>query len=716
MDGTVVIGTSINTKDFDAQIKYLERKLNDLESDFNDTDLGPKKGTYEYDKLNREIEITRNQLKGLYKQQEKYNQSIKETEMAGFNKIKDSVDSVGNSIENVTKKVTRWALAVFGVRTAYSAIRRVVNLVSSENEEVSNKIQQMRTVLANALLPIAQQVLNFIAKIMVYINYIFKVLTGKNLFDFASATKGASDSLSNGAKSSGAIANNLKEARKQLAGFDEMNVLSDNVASSGGGGGVGGIDASTFPNIFDSLKNVKIPKWLETLGDILKTLKQYWKELIIVVGSFALALAAIKIANFISQLLQFEGMTTRVKTALGLMVGGIVLLVSSIANLVLNWDNMTKKEKVITVMLAAVGAAFVALGYAIAAGISAATLGIGALIAGIVSLVTAIGTMVYSHDKEVKAARDEEEQTKLLAQAKRDAKLAYDDLINAVDRQTEAQKQLQEVEAKSGLIGKELYEQVENGTLTYQEMNETQREVYKAYKRLVEVNEAVTNAEKKKREEDSLAVKGEFDKKIYGDKNGVYCESYKDMKKEIVNAWKDGKLETKHATDSISLMMGTMGNKARETFAQDLPSDIKAGLNPGQYRTTFEKFKDVWDNWLSGLKRKIQVDFTVSTGTSGGGSRGFAKGGIIHHSLPKLAPGGIINQPGRGVPLGSAIGGERGAEGVIPLTDSQQMALLGEAIGRYITVNANIINTMNGRIISRELQKVQNESDFAYNR
>lgn len=84
--------------------------------------------------------------------------------------------------------------------------------------------------------------------------------------------------------------------------------------------------------------------------------------------------------------------------------------------------------------------------------------------------------------------------------------------------------------------------------------------------------------------------------------------------------------------------------------------------------------------------------------------------------LPRLAKGGIINQPGRGIPVGSAIGGERGQEGVIPLTDSQQMALLGEAIGRYITVNANITNTMNGRVISRELQKVQNDSNFAFNR
>ena len=95
---------------------------------------------------------------------------------------------------------------------------------------------------------------------------------------------------------------------------------------------------------------------------------------------------------------------------------------------------------------------------------------------------------------------------------------------------------------------------------------------------------------------------------------------------------------------------------------------------------------------------------------------GIELGKLSTFSLPRLAKGGIINMPGRGVNYGVANMGEHGAEGVIPLTDSQQMALLGEAIGRYITVNANITNTMNGRVISRELQRVQNDSDFAYNR
>lgn len=54
-------------------------------------------------------------------------------------------------------------------------------------------------------------------------------------------------------------------------------------------------------------------------------------------------------------------------------------------------------------------------------------------------------------------------------------------------------------------------------------------------------------------------------------------------------------------------------------------------------------------------------------------------------------------------------------EGIIPLTDSQAMATLGAEIGKHITINANIVNSMNGRVISKVLQQVQSQDDFAYN-
>lgn len=84
-------------------------------------------------------------------------------------------------------------------------------------------------------------------------------------------------------------------------------------------------------------------------------------------------------------------------------------------------------------------------------------------------------------------------------------------------------------------------------------------------------------------------------------------------------------------------------------------------------------------------------------------------------SLPRLARGGIVNNPGPGVMMGSYIAGEKGPEAVIPLND-ETLDKLGEAFARHTIINANIINSMNGKVISRELQRIQNENDFAYNR
>ena len=122
----------------------------------------------------------------------------------------------------------------------------------------------------------------------------------------------------------------------------------------------------------------------------------------------------------------------------------------------------------------------------------------------------------------------------------------------------------------------------------------------------------------------------------------------------------------------------------------------------------WNSFKNAWNNFINGLKKEVKITYSAEGGGtgaygSGDGGGGFrAKGGIYY---PKLAVGGIINMPGRGVPYHGATIGERGAEAVVPLTDSQQMALIGEAIGKYITINAKIVNSMNGRILNSELQK-----------
>jgi len=90
---------------------------------------------------------------------------------------------------------------------------------------------------------------------------------------------------------------------------------------------------------------------------------------------------------------------------------------------------------------------------------------------------------------------------------------------------------------------------------------------------------------------------------------------------------------------------------------------------------------------------------------------------IPRFSASYYAKGGIINMPNKGVPVGlNAYAGESGREGIIPLTDTQQMELLGAEIGRHVVLNAVINNTMDGRLISRQVEQVRMQQAFQSNR
>ena len=96
---------------------------------------------------------------------------------------------------------------------------------------------------------------------------------------------------------------------------------------------------------------------------------------------------------------------------------------------------------------------------------------------------------------------------------------------------------------------------------------------------------------------------------------------------------------------------------------------------------------------------------------------GINLGTLSTFNLPRLAKGTILNAPGRGVPVagGTALAGEAGREAYLPLSDTQLLEELGSTIGKYITINANIPVSMNGRVISRQLQQIRNDREFAYN-
>ena len=77
--------------------------------------------------------------------------------------------------------------------------------------------------------------------------------------------------------------------------------------------------------------------------------------------------------------------------------------------------------------------------------------------------------------------------------------------------------------------------------------------------------------------------------------------------------------------------------------------------------------------------------------------------------IPKLAVGGIVNRPGRGVP---AIIGEAGAEAVLPLENNTEwMDILAEKIGGNVTIPIY----MDGKKIATYVVDIQKKKAFAMN-
>lgn len=280
MDGWVSIGTKLDTKNFDAQIEQVQKKLDDVESTLEIGQSGVFKLTEsEMVDLNAEAEKLRNRLKGLKEQQDKLGRS-------NLVSIKKIMEDIGNSTGKVIKQVGRWTLAIFGVRAVYSFVRNSINTIANDNEQLKTDIDYMRDALAYSIEPIITKIVELAKQLMFYGAYLLKSWTGKNIFENANKSlKGANKQA--------------KDLKKTMAGFDEMNVLSDN--SSGGGG----VATPSFD--LSSIEEMEEPKWLIMIRDIGQWIIDNWQQVV-----FGLLLTKLFIdlltGNWIGVVISFIGL------------------------------------------------------------------------------------------------------------------------------------------------------------------------------------------------------------------------------------------------------------------------------------------------------------------------------------------------------------------------------------------------------------------------
>lgn len=145
----------------------------------------------------------------------------------------------------------KFALSLLGARGVWALLRKAVSAYMAENQQLSNTLSACWSGIGNLLGPIITRIINLVAQAVAYITTFLKLFGV-----FGKSTTKAINSAG------GAASKATDKLKRQLAAFDELNILSDN--SSDGGGGGGGGDAA------GSLPDVELPDWAKLMADQIK--------------------------------------------------------------------------------------------------------------------------------------------------------------------------------------------------------------------------------------------------------------------------------------------------------------------------------------------------------------------------------------------------------------------------------------------------------------
>lgn len=710
-DGSIVIGTEIKTDKFDKQASELDNKIKkeeqkkiiieakmqlqeqDLEEAIRKTDelaeayqnlkslkekatagnmtpenfetmqsLQNQYGTLEkidglfqkslskQDALQLKVQETKNKYEAINNEISQYKQKLEsiniQKQKADVESLKGSIDKVGNSFSGTVKKAGRLALAIFGIRSAYMMLQRASSELSSYDEQYATNLEYIRFILTQAVAPILRYIVNLAMQLLAYINAIAQAWFGVNLF-----ANGSVEAFQKMKKGAGGVSKAVKEIKKQLLGFDEVNMLTDqsDTGTSAGAGGVG-----AMPEIDLSAWQGKIPDWLQWIID-------HKDEILAILTGIATALLLIKF-----------GMSGIKALGFGLIVAGIVLSIQSLLSYLKdpNWENFGK----------------------IIQGVGLTIIGLGAVIGSLP--VAVIGAAILIHGTIMKNWNK-----------------IKDTLTRGVDWFHSKTEELQGwldtkldwLPEKFGSVGQVIKETIK---ITVKTITTFIEELFRT---LIDIFDRIYTGIRQVVDGIIKIFKGDFKggieevgKGILRIFTGIWEGTYAGFVTvwhTILSLFKDGGQIFNGFKDGIIGVLKTLLNILISGVNWAIAKPLNA-LN-----STLNRIKD------------IRIDFG-KLGSFTPFSGFYSYNPIPVPQIPKLKTGAIINMPNKGTLIGggSALGGEAGKEGVIPLTDQQAMSELGREIGKNVLINLTNIMQMNGRVIGREMKQITNTQDFAYNR
>lgn len=283
-----------------------------------------------------------------------------------------------------------------------------------------------------------------------------------------------------------------------------------------------------------------------------------------------------------------------------LLIGSTIFGSKATKDLTYYWNQMSTGEKVLGGLKVAAGLAGSALG---GAGLGAVigSLGgpIGTLGGAIIGLATGglvdLVTWAFTSSAGILDLADAQEQ----------AKVASDNLNNAMYNAAQAGmqyqnslSQLEQLEQQTGLSGAELAKQVEDGTLSVENMTSAQLQVFSAYMNTKMAMEQLKEMQEELKKASEEKVKADIEERLsLAETSG----SYDEFKQSVINAMNSGKISTEEARDYFERAMADMSDDSRQTFMEDIPENVKEGLDPNKHSSAVRKFS----NWISDWWTKL---------------------------------------------------------------------------------------------------------------
>ena len=274
-----------------------------------------------------------------------------------FAGVEKSTNAVGKRITGLVKRVLVFSL----ITKALNMARQHFTQILKQNSQFTAQVAKLKGAMASAFQPLVSVAVPALTKLIKLLTAVFAIigrvvsgLFGTSVESSRDAAKAANEQA-DAIKGVGGAA---KQAKRELAGFDEINKLSSD-AGGGGGGGGGSTDIGTDFDFLDGIDG-------ET--------ERIAKAVLTIAAGFALW----KIASNLPGVLGEVGTTV---AGIAMAVGGILLAWDGLKDAWENgvdWGNLA--ESIGGVALAAVGL-YIAFG-PLAAGIALVVGGIALLVTG----------------------------------------------------------------------------------------------------------------------------------------------------------------------------------------------------------------------------------------------------------------------------------------------------------------------------------------------